>query len=203
MPPHPERAPRRAFREQRRYFRRVHRLAAAWSPVIEPAAWWQAWHYHADWPGWGNRRHRWRREHLRALCRVFRTIVDARDRFATPFQAWIQLDHDDAGQDATFLHTPNPHATPFPLSFDHLRRAPSPSPRPTPPPSTSTGTATTIARRPTGGRSPGRAASACPCCLDRAPGGDDRGEDRRRTSRTPRCTRRRAGGTGAATSTSR
>ena len=31
------------------------------------------------------------------------------------FQAWILLDGEDAGQDATFLHTPNANGTPFPF----------------------------------------------------------------------------------------
>ena len=94
---HPEHAPRKRLRGQRRYFRRIHRDAAAFELDVQPDSWWNLWHYHADWRGWGNRGWRYRLEHLRALCRVFQTISG-----------------EDAGEDATYLHTPNRHGTPFP-----------------------------------------------------------------------------------------
>jgi hypothetical protein len=113
---HAAHAPRKRFRGRRRYFRRVHREASAFELEVTGDAWWDLWHYHADWPGWGNLRGRYRREHLRALCRVFQTIALARERFATPFQLWIMLSGDDAGMDATYLHTPNANDTPFPFT---------------------------------------------------------------------------------------
>ncbi len=121
----PERAPRQRLRGAPRYFRRVHRKAAAFT--LDPGAgtWWDHWHYHADWPGWGNRGWRYRREHLRALARVFLTIADAAPRFTTPFQTWILLHEEDAGQDAVFLHTPNGNGTSFPLDLGDLARGPS------------------------------------------------------------------------------
>ena len=36
-------------------------------------------------------------------------------KLTTPFQSWIMLADDDAGGDATFLHTPNPNGTTFPV----------------------------------------------------------------------------------------
>src|SRR5687768_13346779 len=113
---HRQHAPRGRFRGRRRYFRRVHRNAAAFQLAITPDAWWDLWHYHADWPGWGNVRWRYRVEHLRALARVFRTIAEARDRFHTPFQLWLLLSGDDAAEDAVYLHTPNANDTPFPFA---------------------------------------------------------------------------------------
>ena len=110
-------APRGKLRGGRRYFRRVAR-EAVFGPVLPGAdSWWNLWHHHADWKGWGNIRWRYRTEHIRALCTVYRSILDLSESFHTPFQAWIALDEADAGQDATFLHTPNPH-TPFPIMFD-------------------------------------------------------------------------------------
>jgi hypothetical protein len=75
------------------------------------------WHYHADWSGWGNRGWRHRRPHLVALCTVFRKICEAREQFATPFQAWVLVDGEDAGQDAVYIHTPNPNGTEFPIAL--------------------------------------------------------------------------------------
>ena len=109
--------PRRRFRGKRRYFRHVQRTAEAFQ--LEPSGGdgWDLWHYHADWRGWGNLRWRHRKEHIRALARVFATIAASADRFTRPFQTWIYLDGGDAGQDATYLHTPNPNQSPFPVQL--------------------------------------------------------------------------------------
>jgi hypothetical protein len=123
---HPGNAPRKKFRGKRRYFRRVRRDAESFELEVGADAWWDLWHYHADWPGWGNRGWRYRRAHLQALCTIFQKICDARDRFAVKFQAWILLDGEDAGQDATFLHTPNANGKPFPLTPPDLEWGASP-----------------------------------------------------------------------------
>jgi hypothetical protein len=72
------------------------------------------WHYHADWHGWGNLSWKYRRRYLEALVIVFRRIASLGPQLSTPFQSWIMLSDDDAGGDATFLHTPNANGTPFP-----------------------------------------------------------------------------------------
>ena len=115
------RAPRRKLRGKRGYFSRIQRRAERAEIAPGTDAWWDLWHYHADWPGWGNRGWRWREPHLRALCAVFRRIVAVRDAFTTPFQAWILVVGSDAGQDATYLHTPNPNAhSTFPIAAQGL-----------------------------------------------------------------------------------
>jgi hypothetical protein len=83
---------------------------------IQPSSttWWDLWHYHPDRYGFGNLRWRFRREYVRAIGAVFGTIVHARNQFHTPFQAFIALYCVDAGQDAVYLHTPNPNGTAFP-----------------------------------------------------------------------------------------
>lgn len=109
--------PRRRFRGKKRYFRRVIREAKSFRIKPGHGQWWDLWHYHADWPGWGNIRWRYRREHIRALAAVFEHIARSADRFTTPFQTWIFLCGSDAGQDATYLHTPNENQTPFPIGL--------------------------------------------------------------------------------------
>jgi hypothetical protein len=109
--------PRRRFRGKKAYFRRVMRAARAVRIEPGPTAWWDLWHYHADWRGWGNRRWRYRRAHLAALAHVFEMISSLAERFTTPFQAWILLSGRDAGEDAVFLHTPNPNGSEFPCPF--------------------------------------------------------------------------------------
>jgi hypothetical protein len=73
------------------------------------------WHHHVDWPGWGNRGLSYRRPHVAALCEAFRKIAAQGPNFTTPFQAWILLSGENAGEDATYLHTPNPNGDSFPL----------------------------------------------------------------------------------------
>ncbi|MBI2894135.1 MAG: hypothetical protein HYY06_11340 [Deltaproteobacteria bacterium] len=91
------------------------REAEAFRVRVGPGSWWDLWHYHADWPGWGNVRWSYRLAHLRALAIVFRKVIDAMASIPTPFQTWVLLDVDDAGQDAVYIHSPNPNGSPFPL----------------------------------------------------------------------------------------
>lgn len=109
FPPSPTNAPRRAFRGKGRYFRKVRKSAEHFRFNPTESDWWDHWHYHADWPGWGNLGWSYRREHLNALCVVFQKIARAKDQFPSDFQTWISLSSDDAGQDAVFLHSPNPN----------------------------------------------------------------------------------------------
>jgi hypothetical protein len=107
--------PRKKFRGKRRYFRNLRKRALQFTLRVEERTWWHYWHYHADWRGWGNLGWSYRLPHIEALCEVFRTIARSAPRFPTEFQAWILLNGEDAGQDAVFLHSPNPHDTPFPV----------------------------------------------------------------------------------------
>ncbi len=74
------------------------------------------WHYHADWRGWGNLSWNYRRRYLEALVIVYKRIATVGPSLGTPFQSWIMLSGNDAGTDATFLHTPNPY-TRFPVGL--------------------------------------------------------------------------------------
>jgi hypothetical protein len=109
------------LRGQRRYLNGVRRRAASFDLELRPDAWWDLWHYHADWDGWGNRGWKLRREHLRALVTVFQAIAARSQEFHRPFQTWIFLSGLTAGADATYLHTPNPNDENFPLRVPELR----------------------------------------------------------------------------------
>lgn len=108
-------APGRRFRGKRRYFRNIERNSRLEHILPGTDGFWANWHWHADWRGWGNDKWRYRREGIRALCTVYESILQRADGFDTPFQAWIALDGEDAGSDAVFLYTPNPHH-PFPYT---------------------------------------------------------------------------------------
>ena len=94
LPRRTEHVRQRKLRGKRRYFRRVARRASLEKVRACPDGWWDLWHYHADWPGWGNVKWRYRVEHIRALCTVYRSILDQSEAFATPFQTWISLDEE-------------------------------------------------------------------------------------------------------------
>jgi hypothetical protein len=117
----PSKAPRRKLRGKKRYFREVIQKAESFSISPQEGDWWEFWHYHADWPGWGNLGWKLRLEHLRALAIVFRRICHAKMQFSTPFQSWIHLDAEDAGCDAVFLHSPNKNRDSFPWKPERVR----------------------------------------------------------------------------------
>ncbi len=113
-------APRRKFRGKRRYFRGVLAEAEAFQVVADPGSWWDLWHYHADWPGWGNLRWQYRRNHLEALALVFRRVARLVQDELPQAQAWILLSGRDAGEDAVYLHTPSPSGSPFPVHLSNI-----------------------------------------------------------------------------------
>jgi hypothetical protein len=118
LPADPSKAPRRKFRGKRRYFRKVLREAEAFQLDTTPGCWWEFWHYHADWRGWGNRRWAYRREHFRALAVVFRKVVDGSATIPVPFQTWISIEVGDAGMDGVFVHSVNPNRDSFPCRIE-------------------------------------------------------------------------------------
>ena len=110
--PRPQNVFRKKFRGKRRHFRNVMSAARNFSVIDHPDQWWDFWHYHADWYGCGNLRERYRFKNLSALTIVFKTIAKA--DLNGLFQTWILLNGDDAGQDATYIHSPNPNGSVFP-----------------------------------------------------------------------------------------
>jgi hypothetical protein len=118
LTPRPWKAQQRKVRGKRKYFRQVLRDAEAFHVDVDPPCWWDFWHYHADWPGLGNLGWRYRFEHLRALAVVFSKVLEASRTIPVPFQTWISLDVGDAGNDAVFIHSPNPNESNFPFKPD-------------------------------------------------------------------------------------
>ncbi len=116
----PSAAPRGKFRGKRRYFRALRRDADAFQLECPPDHWWNFWHHHVDWRGWGNLSWRYRVEHLRALRRVFATCAASLETYPHPFQLWLHLDFEDAAQDAVYVHSLNPYETEFPHTRDEL-----------------------------------------------------------------------------------
>jgi hypothetical protein len=84
----------------------------------ERADWFDLWHTHVDWHGEGNSRPDIRRECVRALFTAFADIESRAAGCLGPFQSWLVFDAADSGQDAVYLHTPNPNRDNFPYQFE-------------------------------------------------------------------------------------
>jgi hypothetical protein len=107
--------PTRKVRGRRGYYRRLHRVATAFS--VTPSGFYDYMHWHVDWPGLGNVRWKERREHLSALFTTFRNLLADTTEWSTPHQAWLQINAGDSSQDAVYLHTGNSNTDSFPNRF--------------------------------------------------------------------------------------
>lgn len=116
----PHAAPRKKFRGKRRYFMGVLHKAREFQLDPSRSQWWNCWHYHADWPGYGNLGWKYRLEHIKALCFVYKNCASELTHFGKPFQLWLQLCVQDSGQDAVFIHSANPYKTEFPMDFSQV-----------------------------------------------------------------------------------
>jgi hypothetical protein len=77
-------------------------------------------HWHLDWDGVGDFNPKIRLITIEAHMKVFAAIAKESGILNSPFQLFISLARRDAGQDAVYLHTPNPHS-PFPAEFDDVK----------------------------------------------------------------------------------
>jgi len=103
-------------KKQRRAVQRALRAVAP--PMVcdrrlDPDDWYHYWHQHLDWDGLGDLSPRLRRVFLEGHARLFLHLASQAPRLGQPYQLWMVLYVDDAGQDAVYLHTANPHS-PFP-----------------------------------------------------------------------------------------
>ena len=116
--PDPELAPYRPTRKVRgrhRYYRALHRDAEHFAVSLD--GWFDYMHWHADWPGLGNLRWRERREHLRAVFRMFERLTYQVADWPVPHQVWLSIDAADSSHDAVYLHTANPNQSNYPNPF--------------------------------------------------------------------------------------
>jgi len=121
--PNPKAVPPRRLSHPKRHFRKVMRKAREFDAeeYMQPGDWANLWHYHADWGGNGNRGwERYRSKYFAALCIVYTKLAANINRIGCPCQLFISLNGIDAGQDAVYLHTPNPSDN-YPTELDVVR----------------------------------------------------------------------------------
>ena len=108
------------FRGKKRYFRNIWRRVNSFRLELDSDSWFDFYHIHLDWEGVGNESVKIRREHIKAYFALYKKVLDELKMFDKPYQCWLFLDDDDAGQDAVFVHSPNPNKDNFPLKIEKL-----------------------------------------------------------------------------------
>ena len=84
------------------------------------SGWFDLWHTHFDWEGYGRKSRAMRRQFLVALFRAFeRALAQARRR--RRIQIFLSISRAEPEQDALYVHTPNPNGSSFPHRFPGFR----------------------------------------------------------------------------------
>jgi hypothetical protein len=109
---------RRKQRGDRRYYRKLERWATETVTVdLERDGPFDVWHWHPDLWCRSRPRGRSRRAHLAALFAAFDRLLDEAERASQPLQVFVHVHDAVPGNDALYLHGPNP-VTAFPFRFD-------------------------------------------------------------------------------------
>lgn len=88
----------------------------------DPKSWFDNWHLHFDWKGYGNYSFKRRKPHLDKLFRHFNYIEEKTRNLESEFQLYAVLLDFDSYSDALFLHTPNPNNSQFPFKIEDLQK---------------------------------------------------------------------------------
>ncbi|GGE49960.1 hypothetical protein EV200_109119 [Pedobacter psychrotolerans] len=107
----------------RRYYKNLELKNEDWSELKftdSDNAWFDRWHTHFDWYGYGNDSFKRRKPHLDKLFRHFDLLSDRAKSLTVDFQIWITILDNDSASDALFLHTPNPNQNNFPWKISGL-----------------------------------------------------------------------------------
>lgn len=110
------------LRGKKRYFRNLWRELNIEQYDLDfgQEGWFDTWHTHLDFYGFGNNSVRIRREHIKAHIVLYSRLLEKLQTFDKPYQAWVELVNEDAGYDAVYIHTPNPNDDNFPLKIQNL-----------------------------------------------------------------------------------
>lgn len=84
---------------------------------IAKRVWFDLWHHHIDWEGFGDLSWRHKRRHLSILLR---TLTKARLELQSsgmPYQLFATVHTNESASNAVYVHTPNPNGTQFPCDL--------------------------------------------------------------------------------------
>ena len=107
------------IRGQKKYYKRLlENDLDAYFDNLDFQSWFDMWHTHPDWRGYGNISWKHRHQHLKALVRWFNYLKEKISEKTEEFQIFMMVDINDSGQDAVFIHTANPNIENFPVQFE-------------------------------------------------------------------------------------
>jgi hypothetical protein len=86
-------------------------------------SWFDNWHLHFDWKGYGDNSFKRRKPHLDKLFRHFDILIEKTKSLKTGFQLYAILLDYHSYSDALFLHTLNPNSSQFPFQISDLELA--------------------------------------------------------------------------------
>lgn len=101
----------------REYYRKLSRKCRRFRVNIAAKQWCDLWHQHFDWDGLGNFGWRHRRKHLAALLEALRRARVELASSTQPYQLFALVHPRSSGDDAVYVHTPNPNGSAFPCTF--------------------------------------------------------------------------------------
>jgi hypothetical protein len=114
------------MRGKRRYYRTLatkNDLTAVIAGFGKEDCWFNHWHDHFDWHGLGDNSFKRRKPHFDCLFRHFEICAQNSHKLRTDFQLFALINDNDSGQDALYIHTPNPYNTTFPIVWENLSGA--------------------------------------------------------------------------------
>lgn len=109
---------KKKFRGQKRYYKYLEKEAAEFTlPDLSDDLWYDEWHEHPDFFGYGRLGWKHRQSHLKALFTMFERALDQLRPVKKPYQIWLTIWERSSEFDAINLHTPNPNDDNFPFEF--------------------------------------------------------------------------------------
>jgi hypothetical protein len=110
FPVFPNCAPRKKFRQARRYYKNLERKAEGYQFDWSPDHWYDLWHEHMDWRGHGNLSRADRIKHIAAHGKAFQRIAE-QAKGDRKYQLFVSFCPHDSGCDAVYVTTENPNVT--------------------------------------------------------------------------------------------
>jgi hypothetical protein len=94
--------------------------SSAFSLELGPRAWFDLMHWHPDIDGIGNASPEARSACLAIARQLFDKALAELIVWGKPSQCWFIAQQDDSGEDALYIHTPNPNQQNFPYAFEDV-----------------------------------------------------------------------------------
>jgi len=96
-----------------RYWDKMERRSLLALSRVDIYQWFDYWHMHPDWKRKGNKRPENRRSAIELGYKLLHAAEFLCEKRSEPIQCWATV-CEDTGDNCVYLHTENPHGTPFP-----------------------------------------------------------------------------------------